>query len=96
MRRSTRRRRLHGRPWAALNLVTGGAEIRSLEGDADTAEATIVFPAGEAVAFAHQLGLTDASLDASMEIWQPIMTHIGLRAEVRREGEVRRLVVGRN
>ena len=82
--------------WAALNMVTGGAEIRSLEGDADTAELTFVFPAGEATEFAAQLGISDASLAESMEIWHPIMSHIGLRAEVRHEGDVRRLVVSRS
>ena len=82
--------------WAALNMVTGGAEIRSLEGDADTAELTFVFPAGEAAEFAAELGISDASLDGSMEIWHPIMSRIGLRAEVRQEGEERRLTLGRS
>jgi hypothetical protein len=82
--------------WAALNMVTGGAEIRSLEGDADTAEVTFVFPGGEAIEFADQLGISDASLGESMEIWQPIMSHMNLRAEVRQEGAVRRLVVSRD
>jgi len=82
--------------WAALNLVTGGAEVRSMEGDADTAEVTFVFPAGEAAEFAEELGISEESLAESMEIWHPIMSHIGLRAELRHGAEVRRLVISRD
>jgi hypothetical protein len=81
--------------WAALNMASTGAEIRSLEGDGNAAELVFIYPTGEAREFADELGVTEASVTESMAIWDPIMRYIDLRAESRQDGELRRLIVTR-
>ena len=71
--------------WAALNLASGGAEVRRLAGDAARAEATVAgWPSEEDLAF---FGLGREEADAAYAIFAPIAERLGLRYAYRRDGD---------
>ena len=70
---------------AALNLVTGGAELRVLAGDGDRAEATVAgWPGEEDLAF---FGLTRADADAFHGVFGAAAERLGLRFAWHRDGD---------
>ncbi len=70
---------------AALNLASGGAEVRRLGGDADRAEAVVAgSPTAEELAF---FGLAIEEADAAHAVFEPIAERLGLRFAYRREGD---------
>jgi hypothetical protein len=71
--------------WAALNMVTGGGELRRLEGDARHAEAVVGgWPGDENLAF---FGLSRAEADAFYALFAPIAERLGLGYQWRRDGD---------
>ena len=68
---------------AALNLVTGGGELRLLEGDAQQAEAVVSWPPQELLDY---FDLTQEEVDALHELNGPIAERLGLRYAWRRDG----------
>ena len=70
---------------AALNMASGGAEVRRLDGDADRAEAVVAgWPTAEEQAF---FGLAPEEADAAHAVFEPIAERLGLRFAHRREGD---------
>ena len=70
---------------ATLILVSGGAEVRRLAGDARRAEAIVAgWPSPAELAF---FGFTEAEADAYHELHVPIAERLGLRYAWRREGD---------
>ncbi|HKG29258.1 MAG TPA: hypothetical protein VKB01_08990 [Thermomicrobiales bacterium] len=62
--------------WAALNMVTGGGELRRLEGDARRAESVIGrWPLDEDRAF---FGLSQQEADMLYALFTPIAERLGL------------------
>ena len=77
--------------WVALNLASGGAEVRDLAGDAARAEATVAgWPAAEDLA---AFGLSRDEGDAFYGVFGPIAESLGLRFAWRRDGEAVTLVL---
>ena len=71
--------------WAALNMVTGGGELRRLEGDARHAESVIGrWPLNEDLAF---FGLSQQEADAFYWLFAPIAERLGLAYTWRRDGD---------
>src|SRR5688572_27779353 len=71
--------------WAALNMVTGGGELRRLEGDGRQAEAVVGgWPSGEDLAF---FGVSQAEADAFYALFAPIAERLGLAYRWRRDGD---------
>ena len=71
--------------WAALNLASGGAEVRRLAGDGDRAEAVVAgWPTADDLAF---FGLSREEADAAHEVFAPIAEPLGLRCAHRRDGD---------
>lgn len=70
---------------AALNVVSGGARLRSLSGDDTQAEAVVTgWPTEE---LRSALGVTLDDLDPFWNIYQPIAAHLGLRYSWERHGD---------
>jgi hypothetical protein len=71
--------------WAALNMVSGGGELRRLEGDARHAEAVIGrWPLVEDLAF---FGLSQQEADKLYELFGPIAERLRLAYTWRRDGD---------
>ena len=71
--------------WTALNMVTGGGELRRLEGDARHAESVIGrWPLNEDLAF---FGLSQQEADAFYGLFAPIAERLGLTYTWRRDGD---------
>jgi len=71
--------------WAALNMVTGGGELRRLEGDARHAESVIGrWPLDEDRAF---FGLSQQEADMLYALFTPIAERLGLAYSWRRDGD---------
>ena len=71
--------------WAALNMVTGGGELRRLEGDARHAAAVIGrWPLDEDRAF---FGLSQQEADMLYALFTPIAERLGLAYTWRRDGD---------
>jgi hypothetical protein len=71
--------------WAALNMVTGGGELRRLEGDAQHAESVVGrWPLNEDLAF---FGLSQQEADAFYGLFAPIAERLGLAYTWRRDGD---------
>jgi hypothetical protein len=70
---------------ASLNLVTAGADLRALAGDARRAEATLTgWPAESDLTV---FGLSKEDADAAWQLYAPIANHLGLCYAWRRDGE---------
>jgi hypothetical protein len=70
--------------WAALNMVSGGSELRRLEGDARRATAVVGrWPTDEELAF---FGLSQQEADLLYELFSPIAERLGLAFTWRRDG----------
>jgi hypothetical protein len=71
--------------WAALNMVTGGGELRRLEGDARHAESVIGrWPLDEDLGF---FGLSQQEADMLYALFTPIAERLGLAYTWRRDGD---------
>jgi hypothetical protein len=71
--------------WAALNSVTGGAQLRRLDGDATRATATVAgWPTADDLDY---FGLTQDDADTLYELYGPIAERLGLRYAWRRDGD---------
>src|SRR5215212_5698241 len=71
--------------WAALNMVTGGAELRRLEGDARHAESVVGrWPLDEDRSF---FGLSQQEADMFYALFAPIAERLGLAYTWRRDGD---------
>lgn len=71
--------------WAALNMVSGGAQLRRLEGDENQAEAVVSdWPPEEDLAF---FGLTLPEADALYALFTPIAERLDLDYTWRRDGD---------
>jgi hypothetical protein len=71
--------------WAALNMVTGGAELRRLEGDARHAESVVArWPLDEDRGF---FGLSQQEADMFYALFTPIAERLGLAYTWRRDGD---------
>ena len=71
--------------WAALNMVTGGGELRRLEGDARRAESVIGrWPLDEDRAF---FGLSQQEADRLYALFTPIAERLGLAYTWSRDGD---------
>ena len=71
--------------WAALNMVSGGGELRRLEGDARHAEAAVGrWPLEEDLAF---FGLSQQEADEFYALFTPIAERLGLAYTWRRDGD---------
>jgi hypothetical protein len=70
---------------AALNVVSGGGELVSLEGDDERAEAVVTGWSGPQTLAAF--GLTRAEADTFLDAFGPIAASLGLRFAARREGD---------
>ena len=71
--------------WAALNMVSGGGELRRLEGDARHAEAVVGrWPLDEDLAF---FGLSQQEADEFYGPFSPIAERLGLTYTWRRDGD---------
>jgi hypothetical protein len=70
--------------WAALNMVSGGGELRRLEGDARQAEAVIGrWPIDEDLVF---FGLSQQEADTFYALFTPIAERLGLTYSWKRDG----------
>lgn len=79
--------------WAALNMASGGAEVRRLTGNVARAEATVAgWPTEEELAF---FSLTREEADTAYAVFAPIAERLGLRFTSRREGDAVTLVFER-
>ena len=86
---------LRGRPvadvarTAALNAVSVGSELRALSGDDSRAEVLVAgWPEEE---FLSILGLTRDDSERVYDLFGPIMEHLGIHYEWRREGDAVRM-----
>jgi hypothetical protein len=71
--------------WAALNMISGGGELRRLEGDAREAEAVVGrWPIDEDLAF---FGLSQQEADVFYALFSPIAERLGLAYTWRRDGD---------
>ena len=71
--------------WAALNMVSGGGELRRLEGDARHAAAVVGrWPQEEDLAF---FGLSQQEADTFYGLFTPIAERLGLAYSWRRDGD---------
>src|SRR5215211_9136212 len=71
--------------WAALNMVSGGGELRRLEGDARHAESVIGrWPLDEDRAF---FGLSQQEADMLYALFTPIAERLGLAYTWSRDGD---------
>src|SRR5215211_9180508 len=71
--------------WAALNMVSGGGELRRLEGDAREAESVIGgWPPAEDLGF---FGLSQQEADMFYALFIPIAERLGLAYSWRRDGD---------
>jgi hypothetical protein len=71
--------------WAALNMVSGGGELRRLEGDARQAAAVVGrWPLDEDLAF---FGLSQQEADTFYDLFTPIAERLGLAYTWRRNGD---------
>jgi hypothetical protein len=71
--------------WAALNMVTGGGELRRLEGDARHAESVIGrWPLDEDLGF---FGLSQQEADMLYVLFTPIAERLGLAYSWSRDGD---------
>jgi hypothetical protein len=71
--------------WAALNMVTGGGELRRLEGDAQQAESVVGrWPLDEDLAFFE---LSQQEADMFYALFTPIAERLELTYAWRRDGD---------
>ncbi len=71
--------------WAALNMVSGGGELRRLEGDARQAESVVGrWPLAEDLSF---FGLSQQEVDMFYVLFTPIAERLGLSYSWRRDGD---------
>jgi hypothetical protein len=71
--------------WAALNMVSGGGELRRLEGDARHATAVVGrWPQEQDLAF---FGLSQQEADTFYGLFTPIAERLGLAYSWRRDGD---------
>ena len=71
--------------WAALNMVSGGGELRWLDGDARQAAAVVGrWPLDEDLAF---FGLSQQEADTFYDLFTPIAERLGLAYTWRRNGD---------
>lgn len=77
----------------ALNFVSVGATVQSLEGDAKRAD--VVVTNWPAQADLESLDLTREDVDPFLAICQPIMAFVGAHADWSREGDRIRFIVSR-
>lgn len=70
---------------AALNIVSGGADLVGPEGDENRAEATLAGWDGQQTL--DMLGLTQAEADTFVDAFGPIAASLGLRYAARRAGD---------
>jgi hypothetical protein len=71
--------------WAALNMVSGGGELRRLEGDTRQAESVIGgWPLDEDLGF---FGLSQQEADMFYGLFTPIAERLGLAYTWRRDGD---------
>jgi hypothetical protein len=71
--------------WAGLNMVTGGSELRRLEGDATRAAVTVGgWPTEEDLAY---FALSQEEADTLYDLFAPVAERLGLRYSWIRNGE---------
>jgi hypothetical protein len=71
--------------WAALNMISGGGQLRRLEGDAREAEAVVGrWPIDEDLTF---FGLSQQEADMFYALFSPIAERLGLAYTWSRDGD---------
>lgn len=76
----------------ALNSIASGGVVHSVTGDAARAEISATWPDAEDL---EHFGLTRSDLDPVMQVYTPILAHVGLKFEASRSGDIATVVISR-